>query len=422
MTNPPSPLSRSCWPFSLCIVIALISLSTHGHATFTNNLVAYWQFNDSLDDETATGANGTFVGGTPSYTAAKFGNGIDLDGNQYVEIDSVPELTFDFGVANGGSGSVTISAWFATGPWDGRAWQAIAAKGEGSDWRVARRSNQNFLAGNVGGGDVQANNAGVGDPNVNDGPANFHHVIMVAEAGVNTRMFIDGAEVANGPGGAPSLGEHDATTFMQIGGNPDVANRQWLGILDDIAIWDRALSEAEALSIYTAGDAGNSLQSFAGITTTSIEDWRIFFFNSVANASDGENNNDFNGNTFDNLLDFAFGFDPVASGPAPGPLDVSGGAIVANGPPTTNVENITNGVNFTMRYTRRADFVAAGLTYDVVFSSDLVTWETSTATPTVIGTGTGADGEAIEAVEVPYPFFLSNGRRARFARVEVTIN
>ena len=312
MTNPPSPLSRSCWPFSLCIVIALISLSTHGHATFTNNLVAYWQFNDSLDDETATGANGTFVGGTPSYTAAKFGNGIDLDGNQYVEIDSVPELTFDFGVANGGSGSVTTSAWFATGPWDGRAWQAIAAKGEGSDWRVARRSNQNFLAANIGGGDIQANTGT--DVNVNDGPTNFHHVVAIAEAGVETRMFIDGQEVTNSPGAAPNLGTGDDTTFMRIGSNPDSPGREWLGIIDDIAIWDRALTDAEVAQIWNGG-AGSTIENL--INADDSDSDGIPDSEEIVLGTDGfitdPNNPDTDGDGLEDGVEVSNGFDPTNS-------------------------------------------------------------------------------------------------------------
>ena len=43
-----------------------------------------------------------------------------------------------------------------------------------------------------------------------------------------------------------------------------------------------------------------------------------------------------------------------------------------------------------------------------------IRWENSTATPTVI-----ADDGEIEAVTVPYPFFVS-GLKARFFRVQVT--
>jgi hypothetical protein len=54
------------------------------------------------------------------------------------------------------------------------------------------------------------------------------------------------------------------------------------------------------------------------------------------------------------------------------------------------------------------------LTYIVQFSGDLITWVSSSAVPTVI-----ADDGVIEAVTVPYPFFV-NGLKARFFRVQVS--
>ena len=54
---------------------------------------------------------------------------------------------------------------------------------------------------------------------------------------------------------------------MQIGGNPDAGGRQWLGIIDDVAIWDRALTDAEVADIYNGG-TGASIASLTGIDTT----------------------------------------------------------------------------------------------------------------------------------------------------------
>ena len=78
------------------------------------------------------------------------------------------------------------------------------------------------------------------------------------------------------------------------------------------------------------------------------------------------------------------------------------------------LQNITNGVDRRALFGRRKDYVAAGLVYEVEFSGDLVTWQTSAAIPAVIG----GDSE-MDAVTVPYPLFV-NGRKARFFRVQVT--
>ena len=63
--------------------------------------------------------------------------------------------------------------------------------------------------------------------------------------------------------------------------------------------------------------------------------------------------------------------------------------------------NIVNGVDFRAVFGRRKDYQAAGLTYTVQFSVDLQNWLDSTAFPEVL-----ASDEEIDAVSVPYPFFI----------------
>jgi len=51
----------------------------------------------------------------------------------------------------------------------------------------------------------------------------------------------------------------------------------------------------------------------------------------------------------------------------------------------------------------------------VQFSVDLVNWQNSSVTPTVL-----ADNGTTQIVSVPYPFFIG-GQKAQFFRVVVTI-
>lgn len=93
---------------------------------------------------------------------------------------------------------------------------------------------------------------------------------------------------------------------------------------------------------------------------------------------------------------------------------MSGTSVIQRGLPVTWIQNVGNGVDFRAVFGRRKDAVAAGLTYTVQFSAELATWQNSTALPTVIASDT-----VIDAVTVPYPFFV-NGRKARFFRVLVS--
>ena len=123
-------------------------------------------------------------------------------------------------------------------------------------------------------------------------------------------------------------------------------------------------------------------------------------------------NADADGDGKNNILEYAFGTDIMAADS--GVLTLSGPAVVQRGLPATWAQNIGNAVDFRAIFGRRKDYAAAGLTFTVQFSADLVTWRDSTVIPTVIASDT-----VIDAVSVPYPLFI-NGRKARFFRVQVS--
>ena len=144
------------------------------------------------------------------------------------------------------------------------------------------------------------------------------------------------------------------------------------------------------------------------------DSWQMQYFgtNNAAAAPTA----DADGDGYNNLLEFAFGTDPVNSGSGTGGIAYSGGVITRRGQPALSVTNITNSVDFRAVFGRRKDYLALGLKYQVQFSGDLVTWTNSTATPAVL-----ASDSEMSAVSVPYPLFLPNGRKAQFFRVNVTV-
>ena len=147
-----------------------------------------------------------------------------------------------------------------------------------------------------------------------------------------------------------------------------------------------------------------------------IESWRQTYFGS-ATLNTG-NSEDFDNDGIVNLLEFAFGTNPTVS--SLGSLQYGGtfagsGAIIARGQPITAFESIAAGIDFRALFVRRVDYVAAGLTYAVQFSADMLSWTASAAVPVVL-----ANDGTYQVVSVPYPPFV-NGRKARFFRVQVSI-
>ena len=207
-----------------------------------DGLIAYWPFDGDLQD-TIGDSHGTGMGSDDiAYGSGKFGQGIDLDGvDQFVETPVENEEMFDFQDGTGFS----ISAWFSVNEFT-KSWQALIAKGEGNRWRVHRRGGENILTGNGGNGDVPA-----GTPDINDGE--LHHIVLVSDPeNDEVRLYSDGELASSNNGPAIQSNENP----MMIGENPDARNRTWSGIIDDVGIWNRPLSEEEISFL-----SGNSIGS-----------------------------------------------------------------------------------------------------------------------------------------------------------------
>jgi hypothetical protein len=139
----------------------------------------------------------------------------------------------------------------------------------------------------------------------------------------------------------------------------------------------------------------------------------------AANEMTGDNlgiDDDYDSDGVVNLLEFAFGTDPKVASPQPLNAPVVGGTrtLQQRGKPIQEITNTTAAPDMKVLFMRRTTHATDGLTYFVEFSADLATWEASSEVPTVLL----PDG-SYELVSVHYPFFLSNGKKARFFRVRV---
>ena len=220
-------------------------------ATLANGLTAYWSFDGNLNDPVGK-FNGTARGTAPiAYGAGKAGQALELDGSNFVEITGGNNKDLQFP-----GGSMSIGGWFKVGAFD-KDWQALISKGEGSNYRVARRGGGNAIAyaGGVGEGADDA-------PNVNDG--NWHHFVAVSDATLaafGTAIYIDG-QLYGVNAAAPALADGDKNLF--IGENPEALNRRWVGSIDDIGIWNRVLSAGEVGLLYNGG-AGLAVSAVPGV-------------------------------------------------------------------------------------------------------------------------------------------------------------
>ena len=224
-------------------------------------LVSYWTFDNTLDDaadglptDSAVADNGAFVGEPDVGYSAEglFGSSLEQNGGTgYVEVQASSDTLRET------DNALTVSAWIKV-PAFSANWQAVISHGEGNQWRVARRSEESTLA--FAGGAPDIPGAGVG-PSVEDGE--WHHIVAISDPDLFvTTLYIDGEVIAEGAG--PEItDEHEGIVpNLFIGSNPQRPNRAWNGQIDDLALWSRALTDAEVQSIYA--DGGTSIADLLG--------------------------------------------------------------------------------------------------------------------------------------------------------------
>jgi len=254
----------------------------------------------------------------------------------------------------------------------------------------------------------------------------------------DTPSFVKGGDRSHAPGTtAPQSLSAWATAIDDGDANVNQALTFNVGVLSGAGLFTTppAISPTGTLTYTLTGDTGtatvtvtltddataggaaltSAAQTFTITTTvapTPIATWRQTYFGTTDNAGDAADSANPDGDAFINLLEWAFGLNPTAS--SAGEILVSGNMLTQRGAPVVSIASLPYGVDFRAVFGRRNDYVAAGLTYTVQFSANLEDWEDSTATPSIIA----SDAE-MKAVTVPYPFFLSSGKKAQFFRVSV---
>jgi hypothetical protein len=191
------------------------------------DLVAHWKLDGNAND--SVGENhGTLVGDATWVDDADRGQCLDLDGDgDYVDVGEDPSLTF--------TESITVACWIKVRAFD-RNWNAIIVKGD--DWVLARTRDDNRVAflclGLTGGGWPE-----VYSGDVNDGE--WHHVAGVYD-GATLSMHQDGNVVDSKTVGGQI---NSNWAHVLIGENGQAANRFWNGLIDDVRIYSRALTDLE---------------------------------------------------------------------------------------------------------------------------------------------------------------------------------
>ena len=210
----------------------------------TDNLVGAWSFDEGSGtvaaDSSGNGRTGTIVDAT--WDTGEQGSALLFNGTSaYVNIDGFKGINAVDGVQQ----AFTIANWVKTtsdsGDTEMVTWGASSGSATRLTWRVHEgRVRTEHNAGNLR-----------GNTYINDGE--WHHVALVVTEGANlrpenTKFYVDGIGDSTFSGDDDTyqlVAEHD----VRIGMSGPQNGRYFPGALDEVRIYNRALSEAEILSV-----------------------------------------------------------------------------------------------------------------------------------------------------------------------------
>jgi len=257
--------------FVLLVIAGSISAQTLPSYVPANGLVGWWPFNGNANDESGNGNNGTVNGATLS--TDRFGNA----GKAYA-FDGIDDNVNNTNqIFNSGWSSFSISIWaksisinnpnnnndaqclFNTNPHRGLA---IIFHGENNPFLNSIGNKVNVLVGD--GQDWNFISFGSLTTNENFPINSWKHVLLVKESNYY-KLYIDNNLQGSYNAGTNSPDVQSSIFFGNL--SPGYGNEGFFGSLDDIAIWNRALSQQEITALYNASNCASDLS----LTPTSLQ-------------------------------------------------------------------------------------------------------------------------------------------------------
>jgi hypothetical protein len=253
---------------------AFVNISAYN---INDKLIGYWKLDEKSGTTAAnsapSGQAGT-VNGTGTWSTGQVGGALSFDGSStYVLVPDYPKATTALSVAGWVNVDAAVSSSVALiRNAQGNLGVSVAQDGApASQFELILNLDDTTGALSLHGGIT----AGPNHTTV-DGPGTFpkgswQHVALTAD-GAQLALYINGAQVASRPYLGtfivPEVKELSMGARLNMDANQDppvlgldATPNALLGQLDDVAIWNRALSADEVSKAYTAGKAGNPVTS-----------------------------------------------------------------------------------------------------------------------------------------------------------------
>ena len=252
----------------------------------SNGLVGYWGFNGNANDQSGNGNNGTVNGATLTFDRyGNANNAYDFDGNN-THINVPLQQTLQ--------GNKTFSCWIKLplnfiNPYC----NFITAKNQSltlpNDYLSVNGNNPTYISSNTVGYFYDGKTGLSSSFNVNDNL--WHNIILIHNYDLQeAKLYIDGIFINSII--STNFTINSLVDRLVFGGdlNSDVsANAALLGQLDDIGLWNRALTQQEITNIYNGVTYSDTCNSVSGSLVNGLVGYWPFCGN--ANDQSGNGNN-----------------------------------------------------------------------------------------------------------------------------------
>ena len=221
----------------------VLALYAYGVSDTTTGLVGHWTFDDgsgtTAADTSGNGNDGTLVN-TPTWTTGRIGGALDFDytSSQYVDMGLPAELQ----LTNTGS----VSAWVryndqsVSGSWTYIAGATNASTDRNGYALVVWPANRPSIAVDS----ATAHNQFSAPLTYDDGS---WHLVTGTWDGSDVILYIDGLEV----GSTAQTLNANVIYNINVGRDSANTNAYFNGTIDDVRIYNRALSAADVAALYT---------------------------------------------------------------------------------------------------------------------------------------------------------------------------
>jgi hypothetical protein len=238
----------------------------------TNGLIGWWPFTGNANDESGNGNNGTVNGAT--LTTDRFGNvnnAYNFDG-----VDDYNEIDVNSLLQNG----LSISVWIRSNlpnsqsDWKGIVWSRLSGPAGNPPFSPDQATGIMVYPGGLLGLASDGNSlVQLQDMGQYSNDSLWYHIVFSYNLNTGfTQIFVNGSETINMT--STSLSAIDfAYNTIKIGKDEitGFGNRHWCGKIDDIGIWNRALTACEIQDLYSSSagiNAGNDITVCQGDQVT----------------------------------------------------------------------------------------------------------------------------------------------------------